>query len=128
MSSAALTHTVQFRDAREHRVLVADGATISVLGDGLGTTIAVVMTRKDLSPVSETFEAVREGEGIRQIGPSDIQSDLSKSKEVTILLRPDHAREIAVHLLKLLTAMPEDQRKRYRIDDAGSSASPDFKR
>ena len=107
--------TLPYVPAPGYRVAVSDGANINTLKDGLGVTLQITFLRKDATPESESFEADISGGVIRQRGPSKFEYTPKKIKEFGVLLRPDHAFEIATTLFRVLGTMSDDERARYAI-------------
>ncbi len=109
--------TIPHVQASNYRVAVADGATISVLTDALGTTFNIIFTRLEAPPISEIVTVVKQDGGIRQLGSGEINQPMRKVQEVGVLLRPDHAFQIAQKLLDLLSQLVPAQRQRYGIPE-----------
>lgn len=102
--------------AGNFKASTADGATVSVLRDGVGVTFQVTFTRIELMPVSETFPATLVG-GVEQTGPAVIETLPRKVQEFSALLRPDHAFQIAEKLLTDIAALDDGAKKRYLIPE-----------
>lgn len=110
--------TMQHIQASNFRAAVADSAQLSLVTDALGTTFHLTFTRLDLSPISETFPAERrEGGGFRQMGPATFDNPPRKVQEFAVMLRPDHAFQVAQLLLQYLSQLDEEQKKRYSIPE-----------
>lgn len=107
---------LQHVPAGNFRASTADGATVTVLRDGVGVTLQVIFTRIELMPVSETFPAKMVG-GVEQTGPSVIKTVPRKVQEFSALLRPDHAFQIAEKLLTDIAALDDGEKKRYVIPE-----------
>ena len=97
------------------KVSTADGATVTVVHDGVGVTFQVTFTRTEIMPVSETFPVTKVAGGARQTGPTAFEALTRKVQEFSVLLRPDHAFHIAERLLTDIAALDDGVKKRYAI-------------
>ncbi len=103
--------------AGNYRASTADGATITILHDAVGVTFQVTFTRIDMMPVSETFPATELAGGMQQTGPAVIELLPRKVQEFSVLLRPDHAFQVAEKLLIDIAALDDGAKKRYLIPE-----------
>ena len=108
---------LQHVPAGNFRASTADGATVTVLRDGVGVTLQVIFTRIELMPVSETFPGTVLAGGVQQTGPAVIEARPRKVQEFSVLLRPDHAFQIAEKLLTDVAALDNGAKKRYLIPE-----------
>ena len=116
--------TIKHIKAGHFRVAAADSAHLSVATDSLGTTFHLTFTRLDKSPTAETFPAeILEGGGIVQVGPPTFDDPQCRIQEFGVLLRPDHAFNVAQLLIRQLVQLDEGQKKRYGIPDLPADRS-----
>lgn len=107
--------TVPFVQANDYRVAAADGINVTALVDGKGAALQVSFTRRDNTPTAETFLAnLRNGE-IRRTGQKKFEGSPRKVVEFGVMLRPDHALEIATTIFRVLDGLSDEIQQRYGI-------------
>lgn len=106
---------IEYKISREFRVVFADAAILSQFGDGLATSIKITFTRTEPVVVAETFSGREEGGTFTQDGPPEFETAFQKTKEIAVLLRPDHAFSLAQALISNLSNLDDLQRERYRL-------------
>jgi hypothetical protein len=104
-----------YREAPGYRIATADSAVIVQIFDGVGTTLKVTFTRLDPAVSSETVRGSKVGEGIQITGPGRLNVATHKMQEVSVLLRPDHAYNIAKAVFENLGRLELPQLERYRL-------------
>jgi hypothetical protein len=109
--------TLPHERASEYRVVLADGATVTVLDDPVGSTVYLTFTRIDATPESESFVGVVSSTGVAQRGPSTFNARNAKVQEVTIALRPDHAFAVSRAVFERLREFDESRRARYNLPE-----------
>ena len=107
---------IPYRPSPDFRTVTADGAVVSHLGDGIGTTIKVTLTRVDTQVTGEKATGKKTEEGMAISGPARINPpELCKVLECEILFRPDNAFKVAQAILDNLSRLSPEQRERYQI-------------
>ena len=107
--------TVPVVQAKDYRVAVADGADVTAMTEGPDVTLQVSFTRKEVVLKSESFDADIKDDEIQPRGPIERNQDLQKTVEFGVMLRPDHAFQVAHTLLRVLGRLNDDIRNRYKL-------------
>lgn len=101
-----------------HRVVLADGATITGYDDGIGNRLQVDFTRNDNSPDVELIPVKALGGGAFEVtGKQEFKGTPKKFIEASVTMRPDHAFNIAVAILHRIASLPEERRRLYQIPE-----------
>ena len=106
---------IEYKISKDFRVVFADAAILNQFGDGLASSIKITFTRTEPVVVAETFPGHAEGGTYAQEGPPDFQTEFQKTKEIAVLLRPDHAFNLARAIILNLSKLDDLQRERYRL-------------
>ena len=107
--------TLQYVEARDFKAAAIDNTLVTTSYDGTATTFELTFTRLTNSPQSETFEALREGDGIRQVAPTKYDAQARRIKECAILMRPDHVMNLITRLIEDISKLTDEQKDRYNI-------------
>src|SRR4051794_30921324 len=85
--------------------VTADGATLGMRGDDIGAVLQLNFTRVEGMPIAEKFRALQDGNSIQQIGPPEFEVPKRKVIECSVILRPDHALQVAMAILQNVSNM-----------------------
>ena len=107
--------TLPYVAARDFKVAAIDNTLVTKSYDGIATTFELTFTRLANTPQSETFEAVREGDSIRQVSPIKYDAQAHRIKECSILMRPDHVMNLVSRLMDDISKLTDEQKDRYNI-------------
>ena len=107
--------TIPYVEARDFKVAAIDNTLVTKTYDGVATTFELTFTRVANTPQSETFKAEREGDSVRQIAPTEYNTQTHRIKECAVLMRPDHAMNLIIRLTEDLSKLTDEQKARYNI-------------
>ncbi|HEY8094467.1 MAG TPA: hypothetical protein VIE65_00035 [Methylobacter sp.] len=99
------------------RAVPADGAVITAKFDPIGTSFQINFTRADFTPVTETFDVIPLEGGIMQGGIPSYDMPPRKVVEAIVVIRPDHAFQIASAILLNLNNLAPAVKQRYQIPE-----------
>ena len=111
-----------YREASGFRTVTVDSAIVGQVFDGVGTTVRVTFTRLDQAVSSEIVIGRKIEAGFQAAGAPSLQTNLQKTQEIAILMRPDHAFNIAKALFENLARLEPDQYQRYKLSRDGIRA------
>ena len=111
-----------------YKAAPVDGATVTVLKDMLGTTLAITFTRTDVAPTMEILSGTEKhhetGMDFRQEGKREFESQIRKVQEFAAVMRPDKAFEVAQAIFSTLSQLDEEQRARYGLPKIELAQAP----
>jgi hypothetical protein len=107
-----------YKESANFKAALSDIAVVQTRTDDIGAQIIVHFMRTDATPTGEKTSVFDEGDGrLRILGQIEVDSPNRRIIECTVMLRPDHALQLAITLLGNLSRLEPNLRAAYRIPE-----------
>jgi hypothetical protein len=115
---------LSFQESRHYVSVAADSALVSSKVDDNGALLQITFTRVESAPVSETIRVAEEASGFRVLSSQPPELVNRKIIECTVILRPDHALQVATALMQSVSNLPEHAKRIYNLAEISFEELP----